>query len=66
MERDAVLALLLSGQKKSALCGQRGTPFRHCQVYNTSVARLRDANRRQSDTIQVGQVLNLEMSSAAM
>ncbi|MGI6365976.1 MAG: peptidoglycan DD-metalloendopeptidase family protein [Bacillota bacterium] len=69
MERDAVLALLLSGQEEiSTYVVQRGDTLSGiARSYNTSVARLRDANPDvKGDTIQVGQVLNLEMSSAIL
>lgn len=69
MERDTVLALLLSGQEEiSTYVVRRGDTLSGiARSYNTSVAGLRDANLSvTSDTIQIGQVLNLEFSSAIL
>lgn len=67
MERDTVLALLLSGQEEiSTYVVQRGDTLSGiARSYNTSIPRLRDANPNiNGETLQIGQVLNLEMSSA--
>lgn len=69
MERDAVLALLLSGQEEiRTYVVQRGDTLSGiARSFSTSVARLRDANPDISgDNIQIGQVINLEMSSALL
>jgi murein DD-endopeptidase MepM/ murein hydrolase activator NlpD len=69
LDRGTVLALLLSGQEEiSTYVVQRGETLSGiARSYNTSVSHLRTANPNlKNDTIQIGQVLNLQTSSALL
>ena len=69
MEKDAALSLLLSGEAElKTYVVQRGDTLPGiARAHNTSLERLRQANPGlKGDTIQVGQVLNLERSNALL
>lgn len=69
MDGDTVLALLLSGQEEfSTYVVKRGDTLSGiARSNNTSVTSLREANPQvNNDTIQIGQVLNLETSTALL
>ena len=69
LDRDTAFALLLSGQEEtSRYVVKRGDTLSGiARSYQTSVSTLRSANPEVAgDTIQVGQVLNLETSSALL
>jgi len=69
MDGDIVLALLLSGQEEfSTYVVKRGDTLSGiARSNNTSVTSLREANPQvNNDTIQIGQVLNLETSTALL
>jgi len=69
MDKDSALSMLISGQEElSTYVVQRGDTLSGiARSYNTSIDRLRDANPNVDErAIQIGQVLNLETSSAIL